>query len=84
MPFTRCYSKTFPLIRLGSYYLIMFIYFWSSNFAGNVVLEREHGRQDAISCLLPCVLYCMEGEFEQIMTKIRWGIKENKNYITAE
>ena len=26
----------------------------------------------------------MEGEFEQIMTKIRWSIKENNNYITAE
>ena len=26
----------------------------------------------------------MEGEFEQIMTKIRWSIKENSNYITAE
>ena len=25
----------------------------------------------------------MEGEFEQIMTKIRWNIKENNNYITA-
>ena len=26
----------------------------------------------------------MEGEFEQIMTKIRWSIKENNNYITVE
>ena len=26
----------------------------------------------------------MEGEFEQIMTKIRWSVKENNNYITAE
>ena len=26
----------------------------------------------------------MEGEFEQIMTKSRWSIKENNNYITAE
>ena len=26
----------------------------------------------------------MEGEFEQIMTKIRWNVKENNNYITAE
>ena len=48
---------------------------------GKVVLEREHGRQDAGKCLLPCVL---EGEFEQIMTKIRWSVKENNNYITAE
>ena len=28
--------------------------------------------------------HCMEGEFEQIMTKIRWSVKENNNYITAE
>ena len=26
----------------------------------------------------------MEGEFVQIMTKIRWSMKENSNYITAE
>ena len=26
------------------------------------VLEREHGGRDVISCLLPCVLYCMEGD----------------------
>ena len=69
MLIARCYSKTFPLIRLGSYYLIMFIYFWSSNLAGKVVLEREHGRQDAISCLLPCVLYCMEGELVGVLRK---------------
>ena len=36
-----------------------------------VVLEREHSRGDAISCLLPCVLYFMEAEFEKIITKIR-------------
>ena len=36
-----------------------------------VVLEREHSRGDAISCLLPCVLYFMEAEFEKVITKIR-------------
>ena len=43
-----------------------------------VVLEREHGGQDAISCLLPCILYCLEGEFEQIITKIRLSVNDNK------
>ena len=48
------------------YYPNMSIYRWSSNFVEKVVLEREHDGQDAISCLLPCVLYYMEGEFKQI------------------
>ena len=48
-------AKTFPLIRLVSYNPITFIYCWSSNFAGKVVLEREHGRRNAISRFLPCV-----------------------------
>ena len=43
-------------------------------FRGKFVLEREHGDRDAISCLLPCVLYCMEGEFEQVITKTRLSI----------
>ena len=30
--------------------------------------------------LLPCVLYCMEGEFEHIITKIHLNIKDNNNY----
>ena len=52
----------------------MFIYRWSSNFVEKVLLERMHGRQDAISCLLPCLLYYMESEFKQIITKIRLSI----------
>ena len=40
-----------------------------------VVLERERGGQDAISWPLPGVLYCLEGELEQIITKIRLSIK---------
>ena len=55
----------------------MFIYCWSSNFVEKVVLEREHGVQDAISSLLPCILYCLEGEFEQIITKICLSINDN-------
>ena len=44
-----------------------------------VALERKHGGRDAISCLLLCVLYCMEGEFEEIITKIRLSVKDNNN-----
>ena len=44
-----------------------------------VVLERERGGQDAISWPLPSVLYCLEGEFGQIITKIRLSIKDNNN-----
>ena len=56
---------------------IMFIYRWNSNFVEKVVLEREHGGRDAISYLLPCVLYCMEGEFEQIVMKLNfvWALR---------
>ena len=43
------------------------------------VLEREHRGQDAIACLLPCILYCMEGESSQIIAKIRLSIKDNNN-----
>ena len=57
----------------------MFIYLWNSNFFKKVVLEREHGGQDAISCLLPCVLYCVEGELEQIISKLHLNFKDNGN-----
>ena len=57
----------------------MSIFCWSSNFVENVGLERDHGGRDAISCLLPCVLYCMKGEFEKIITKIRLSVKDNNN-----
>ena len=43
----------------------MFMYRWNSNFVENVVLEREHGGGDAL-----CALYCMEGEFEEIIMKL--------------
>ena len=44
-----------------------------------VVLEMEHGGRDVNSCLLTCVLYCMEAEFAQIITKIRLNIKDKNN-----
>ena len=44
-----------------------------------VVLERKHSGRDAISCLLPCVLYCMDCEFEQIVRKIRLSVKDKNN-----
>ena len=57
----------------------LFVFRWSSNFVEKVVLEREHGGQDGISCLLPCLLYCMESKIEQIITNIRLSIKDNYN-----
>ena len=67
------------LMLLYFYDTSMFIYRFSSNFVEKGVLKKEQGGRDVISCLLPCVLYCMEGEFEQIITKIRLSIKDNKN-----
>ena len=43
------------------------------------MLKREHGGEDAISFLLPPVLYCMEREFEHIITKIRLSFSVNNN-----
>ena len=43
------------------------------------MLKREHGGEDAMSCLLLRVLYCMEDEFEHIITKIRLSFRDNNN-----
>ena len=63
-------SKQDSLLKLGKLHLFvylmisyfydpsMFIYLWNSNFVCKVVLEREQGGRDAISCLLP-ILYCV-------------------------
>ena len=61
----------------------MFIYRFSSNFVekGVFMLKREQGGRDVMLCLLPCVLYCMGGEFEQIITKIRLSIKDNNKWL---
>ena len=49
------------------------------------VLERvEQSGWDAISCLLTCVLFCMEGEFQQINTKIRLSFKDNNNLLQSK
>ena len=44
-----------------------------------IVLEREHAGRYFILCLLPCVLYSVESEFEKIITKICLSIKDNNN-----
>ena len=44
------------LLLSYSYDPSMFIFCWSLNFVENVVLEKEHGGQDSIWCLLPCLL----------------------------
>ena len=49
---------------------------WSSNFGEKVVLKREWVAEMP-STLFICLLCCMEGEFEQIITKLRVSIKDN-------
>ena len=49
-----------------------------------IVVEREHSVRDAITCLLVCALYCMEGEFEQIIMKRRLSFKENNNQLQSK
>ena len=44
-----------------------------------IVLEMEHGGRDFILCLSYLVYYGMEGEFEQIITKIHLSIKDDNN-----
>ena len=54
---------------------------WISNFMKKVVLERERWQlRFHLNCHLLCPFYCMEGEFEHIITKISVIIKDNKNY----
>ena len=60
----------------------MFIYRWSSNFVETLSWKESNGGRDAVSCLLPCVLYCMEGEFEQVISKIR--LSKGQQQLTAE
>ena len=64
--------------------------FWSKNkggqgppgpFPGSATAD---GGLDVISCLPPCLLYCIEGEFEQIITKFRVGIKDNNNWLQSK
>ena len=71
-----CDAILFPTIHS------MFIYRWSSNFVETLSWKESNGGRDAISCLLPCVLYCMEGEFEQIISKIR--LSKGQQQLTAE
>ena len=42
--------------------------------------KGSDGSWDFISCHLLCPFYCMEGEFEHIITKFSVIIKDNKNY----
>ena len=50
----------------------------------NVLLEREHGGRDASYLVYYSVLYCTEGEFEQIITKIRLSIKYKNNSLRGK
>ena len=66
----------FPYLRLSYFFEpSVLIYRWISNFMEKAMLQWERWRLrvdwDFISCLLPCVLYCMEGEFKQIIMKLQ-------------
>ena len=50
----------------------------------NVLLEREHGSRDASYLVYHLVLYCTEGEFEQIITKIRLSTKYKNNSLRSK
>ena len=76
--FIGFYIWCYPISTIHS----MFIYRWSSNFVETLSWKESNGGRDAISCLLPCVLYCMEGEFEQIISKIR--LSKGQQQLTAE
>ena len=76
--FIGFYMWCYPISTIHS----MFIYRWSSNFVETLSWKESNGGRDAISCLLPCVLYCMEGEFEQIISKIR--LSKGQQQLTAE
>ena len=74
----------FPSLGQSYFYepsVFTFTLRWRSNFVENVVLvwERWARGWDVISCLLlSCVLYFMEDEFEQIITK------QGQQQLTAE
>lgn len=46
--------------------------------------KGSDGGCDAISFHLLCVLYCIEGEFEQIISKLRVSINDNNNYLQSK
>ena len=48
------------------------------------MVERELGGRDAISCILPCVLHCLEGEFEKVIMKLCLIIKDTNSYLQSK
>ena len=54
---------------------VFFFYRWIRIQWRKLCWNGSDGDWDVISCLLPCVLYCMGDEFEQIITKLRWALR---------
>ena len=48
-----------------------------SNKFNMVAVSVKRSIQQLVSFLIPCVLRCMEGKFEQIIMKLRLSIKDN-------
>ena len=57
----------------------MFIFRWSSNFVEKVVLKGSMAAKMASRVSYLVYYYCIYSEFEQIITKLRWSIKDNNN-----
>ena len=57
----------------------MFIFRWSSNFVENVVLKGSMAAKMASRVSYLVYYYCIYSEFEQIITKLRWSIRDNNN-----
>ena len=57
----------------------MFIFRWSSNFVEKVVLKGSMAAKMASRVSYLVYYYCIYSEFEQIITKLRWSIRDNNN-----
>ena len=74
------------LYLLLSYYYDpgMFIFCWSSNFVEKVVLNESMAAKMASRVSYLVYYYCILSEFEQIIPKLRWSIKDNNNQLQSK
>ena len=69
-------SDAIPFLRSQHVYLPLEVEFRGKRFIRKGAWRPRY--------ILPCVLYCMEGEFEQIITKIRLSIKYKNNSLRSK
>ena len=74
------------LYLLLSYYYHpgMFTFCWSLNFVEKVVLNESMAAKMASRFSYLVYYYCILSEFEQIITKLRWNIKDNNNQLQSK